>query len=336
MFLTRKSTRREFVRVQVPATLVGMLALAACAPSAVPTSAPAAPTARPTSAPAARRRIETPRGPVDVPTRAERVLVFDRRGTLGYLLDLGIRPIAAMSAPQIYGGKSFHPLLEADVSGIAAISSTEPDLEQVAGLRPDVIVGNTSDAAMQKAYQQLSAIAPTVAIPIDYSAPEDELTILGHVFGLAEKAASLRSAFKADVTSAAAKARNPGTVSIVLPIGDGVRLYGPNNLVGHIVGGLGGSVVPDLSGMPLDPSGSLTTVSWEQMALISGDTVVILANLSRELRADVDKLLAHPLFQGLPAARANKVIEVESQAVFGTAGLRGQRQVLDQLAKAFA
>lgn len=292
----------------------------------------------PTSTPAARttRRVDTPRGPVDVPARPERVVVFDRRGTLGYLLDLGVRPIAAMSAPSIYGGTAFHPLLASDTSGIATINDAAPDLEQVAGLRPDLIVGYASDSAMDKAYQQLSAIAPTVGVPIDFSVPEEELTTLGMVFGLEEKAASLRSTFKADVASAAARARNPGTVSIVLPIGDGVRLYAPNNLVGQIVGGLGGSVVPDLSGMPLAPGGFNTTVSWEQLSLISGDTIVILVNLSRELRADVDKLLSHPLFQGLAAVQANKVLEVESQAVFGTAGLRGQRQILDQLTRAFA
>src|SRR5688572_14600514 len=48
---------------------------------------------------AATRRVDTPLGPVDVPTRPERVVVFDRRGTLGYLTDLGITPVGAMSAP---------------------------------------------------------------------------------------------------------------------------------------------------------------------------------------------------------------------------------------------
>src|SRR5690606_2615702 len=112
----------------------------------------------------------------------------DRRGTLGYLLDLGVQPIAAMSAPQIYGGTQFHPLLDSDVEGIATLDASEPDLEQVASLNPDLIIGFTSDSAMEEAYARLSEIAPTVAVPINFNQPEEELAILGEVFGLQEQA----------------------------------------------------------------------------------------------------------------------------------------------------
>jgi iron complex transport system substrate-binding protein len=283
-----------------------------------------------------KRTVDTPRGLVEVPARPQRVVVFDRRGTLGYLLDLGIKPVAAMTAPQIYGGKLFHPLLDPDISGIATLSSTEPDLEQVAGLRPDLIVGYTADAAMEKGYRQLSGIAPTVAAPIDFNNPEDELTFLGQVFGMEARAAALREGFRGEVATARSRARNPGSVSIVLPVVNGVRIYSPGNLAGQIVQGLGGSVVPDIKGLNPDAAGLLALISDEQVGVIDGETILLLVNLAPELRTDTNRFLTSPLVQGLPATRANRLVEIESQANFGTAGLRGQRQILEQLTRLFA
>jgi iron complex transport system substrate-binding protein len=308
--------------------------LAACGPADSGGGTSASPQAA--GAAAGRRTVDTPRGPVEVPARPQRVVVFDRRGTLGYMLDLGIKPLAAMTAPQIYGGKLFHPLLDPDTSGIATISSTEPDLEQVAGLRPDLIVGYTADAAMEKGYQQLSGIAPTVAAPIDFNNPEDELTFLGQVFGMESRAAALREAFRGEVAAARTRARNPGSVSIVLPVVNGVRIYSSGNLAGQIVQGLGGSVVPDIRGLNPDAAGLLALISDEQVGLIDGETILLLVNLATELRADTNRFLTSPLAQGLPATRANRLVEIESQANFGTAGLRGQRQILEQLTRLFA
>ena len=300
--------------------------LTACGGSPPTATVPATPSTR---------AIETPKGTVNVPTRPSRVVVFDRRGTLAYLLDLGIKPLAAMSAPSIYGGKDFHPLVAADAAGVTAISSTEPDLEQVAGLKPDLIVGFTGDG-LDKVYDKLAAIAPTVAVAIDFNNPEEELCVLGQVFGVADKAGALIQGFKDDVAKTKATIRNPGRVSIVLATADGARVYGANNLVGQIVTGLGGTITPDVQALGPDPSGYFATISTERLAAIDGDTLVMLANLAPELRATHEKLLQQPLFQGLPAVKAGRVIEVETQAVFGTAGLRGQRDILATLAKAFA
>ena len=321
-------------RHQIGAALLLPL-VAACGPADSGVGAPAGGTPG-AGAAAARRTVSTPRGPVEVPDRPQRVVVFDRRGTLGYLLDLGVRPVASMTAPQIYGGKQFHPLLDPDVAGIATLSSTEPDLEQVAGLRPDLIVGYTGDAAMEKGYQQLSGIAPTVTAPIDFNNPEDELTFLGQVLGQETKAAGLREAFRGEVAAARARARNPGSVSIVLPVVNGVRIYSPGNLAGQIVQGLGGSVVPDISGLNPDAAGLLALISDEQVGVINGETILLLVNLAPELRADTNRFLTSPLVQGLPATKAGRLVEIESQANFGTAGLRGQRQILEQLTLLFA
>lgn len=283
---------------------------------------------------ATTRIVDTEKGPIEVPVRPERVVVFDRRGTLAYMLDMGIKPIAAFSAPDIYGGSAFHPLINADVADIAKIDATEPDLEQVAALNPDLIFGNFGD--VDQVWDQLTAIAPTIAYTIDYNNPEDELLMIGKVFGTEDKAKGLIKAFEDEIAAARASLKNPGSVSLVLPTASNIRVYNGDNLAGQIVTGLGGRVTPDIQ--PLGPaaSGQHANVSFEQASVIDGDTIVLFANLGSEWMSSKNALLSMPVFQTLPAVKNNRVIEVESQANFGTAGLRGQRQILEVLKKAFA
>lgn len=283
---------------------------------------------------ATTRVVETDKGPITVPANPQRVVVFDRRGTLAYMLDLGIKPIAAFAAPDIYGGKSFHPLAEAEAGNIAKINATEPDIEQVAGLQPDLIVGNAGD--VNKVWDQLTAIAPTIPYTIDYNNPELELIMLGKVFGMEEKAAKLLADFDADVAKAKTALKSPGSVSLILPTADNVRVYNGANLAGQIVTGLGGTVTPDI--IPLGPAvgGQHANVSYEQVSVINGDMIVIFANTGQEWIDNTKKLMAMPVFQSLASVKANRVIEVDSQSNFGSGGLKGQRAILVALQKAFA
>ncbi|MGD9894632.1 MAG: ABC transporter substrate-binding protein [Dehalococcoidia bacterium] len=285
------------------------------------------------SAPAATTRtVDTPLGPVDVPVRPERVVVFDRRGTLAYLLDLGITPVGAMSAPTIYGSK-FHPLLPG-VENVEAFDWQAPDLEKVAAMQPDLIVGYRND--VEKVYPQLSAIAPTVALALELNNPQKELTELGTVFGLEDKATKLTQEFEAEVAAAKAKVGTPGTVSIILPLLEGVRVYRGDDMAGQIIRALGKTITPDISKLGAEPSVDILLISFEQVSAIDGETLVVLANLSSEYSSIKENLYNMPVFKTLPSVRAGRVVEIESQANFGTAGLRGQRQILDALVKAFA
>jgi iron complex transport system substrate-binding protein len=278
------------------------------------------------------RRVDSPLGPVDVPVRPERVVVFDRRGTLAYLLDLGITPVGAMSAPTIYGSK-FHPLLPG-VENIEPFDWQAPDLEKVASMQPDLIVGYRND--VEKVYPQLCAIAPTVGVVLELNNPQKELTELGKVFGLQEKAAKLTQEFDDEVAAAKTKVGTPGTVSIILPLQDGVRVYRGDDMAGQIIRALGKTITPDISKLNAEPSSDIVAISFEQVSAIDGETLVVLANLSTEYSAIKQNLYNVPVFKTLPSVRADRVVEIESQAVFGTAGLRGQRQILDALVKAFA
>jgi ABC-type Fe3+-hydroxamate transport system substrate-binding protein len=162
------------------------------------------------------------------------------------------------------------------------------------------------------------------------------LTKLGKVFGMEDTAAQLIADFEAEIATTKAALRSPGRVSIILPLTDGSRVYAGTNLVGQIIAKLGGVITLKITRLNPDPSGDLAVVSFERVSEIDGDRIVILANLCADWVQFKNNLLAIPVFQSLLAVRNGRVVEVESQAVFGTAGPRGQRQILDALAKALA
>jgi iron complex transport system substrate-binding protein len=280
----------------------------------------------------ATRRVDTPLGPVDVPTRPQRVVVFDRRGTLAYLIDLGITPVGAMSAPTIYGSK-FHPLLEG-LDKVETLDWQAPDLEKVAVMRPDLIVGYRND--VEKVYPQLTGIAPTVAVDLDLNNPQKELTDLGRTFGMEEKAAQLLKAFEDEVAAAKKKITRSGTASLVLPLQDGIRIYRGDDMAGQLIRALGMTMTPDISKLGAAPDTDIVVVSFEQASAIDGETLIVLANLSAEQETIKQNLYSLPVFNALPSVRNGRIVEIESQAVFGTAGLKGQRQILDALTRAFA
>lgn len=286
--------------------------------------------------PAATRTIEHALGTTEVPVDASRIVVADRRGTLPTLLDLGVEPVAAVDASAIFG-QPFHPAIAADVeaAGVEVLPAADfvVEVEPVAAARPDLIIGASVD--IETVYDQLSGIAPTVALDFDFEDPRENVVPIGAVVGLEGEAAQLLADFEAEVADVGAELDDVGTVSIVgLFAPDDLRIYRDGNLVGQLVEQLGGTVVPTEDELPYDPVDPLiNTVSAEQLPLLSGDRLVAFVNEGDEARRTFETLTADvPTYATLPAVQAGEVLELDPQLVFFTAGVSGLREALDQLA----
>lgn len=334
-------TRTRRARALLGVLAVSLLALAACggdddASEAAPTAeAPAEGEA----ASSGTRAVEHAFGTTDVPTDPERIAVVGRRGTLPILLDLGFEPIAALDASFILG-QPFHPLIteRTDEIGVEpiAMADTGPNLEQVAALRPDLIIGAAID--ISDVADPLAEIAPTVGIEWDFEDPLANVLAVGEAMGRGEEAAELVADFEAEVDAVAAGIEDPGTVSIMgLFAPDDLRVYRSGNFVGQLVERLGGEVVPTEAELPVDPEDPIINdVSLEQLELLRGDRLISFVNVGEELRSAYRAIEAEPVVQGLPAFRTGQVLEVDPQLVFGTAGVTGLRELLGQLEAFFA
>jgi iron complex transport system substrate-binding protein len=96
-------------------------------------------------------------GTTQVPAEPKRVVVLDT-GELDTAITLGVTPVGAVRAPVEDGLLDYLAEKTAGVELVGAIA--EPNLEVIAGLKPDLIL--SSKVREEARYEALSRIAPTV------------------------------------------------------------------------------------------------------------------------------------------------------------------------------
>ena len=306
-----------------------------------PTTTPVATTASaatPASVPAtgdapATRTVEHELGTSEVPVDPQRIVVVDRRGTLAFLIELGFAPVGALDATWLFG-EPFHPLIadQAEAAGVQPIDSTDgPNVEQIALLEPDLIIGNVRD--MAETPDELAQIAPTIGLAWNFADPLANAVTIGEALGRTVQAQALVDQFEDTLAAAAASTADPGTVSIIgLFAADDIRIYREHNLYGVLTERLGGQVVPTEAELPYDPEDNeVNSISLEQIGLASGERVVSFVNLAADADAAYRALATDPLVQALPGFRNGRVLEADPQLAFGAAGVTGITTMLDQL-----
>ncbi|MEB8339822.1 iron-siderophore ABC transporter substrate-binding protein [Streptomyces endophyticus] len=114
--------------------------------------------AKPTAKASGSHTVDTAMGGVKVKNLPERVVVLNTAG-LDSAITLGVRPVGATRAGTDQPFLSYLPA--AKTKGIAEVGEREsPDLKKIAGLKPDLIIGDKAHDGRR--YKQLGAIAPTV------------------------------------------------------------------------------------------------------------------------------------------------------------------------------
>ncbi|MCR8633685.1 ABC transporter substrate-binding protein [Paenibacillus radicis (ex Xue et al. 2023)] len=103
------------------------------------------------------RKIKHAMGETEVPANPQRVIILTNEGT-ETVLALGVKPVGAVDSP--YGSPWFDHIKK-ELDGVKPLGGeSQPNLEVIAALKPDLILGNKM--RQEKVYAQLSAIAPTV------------------------------------------------------------------------------------------------------------------------------------------------------------------------------
>ncbi|OXM82550.1 iron siderophore-binding protein [Paenibacillus rigui] len=96
-------------------------------------------------------------GETKITGNPSKVVILTNEGTEA-LLALGVKPVGAVKS---WTGSPFYEHLKKDLDGVQVVGDeNQPNLEAIAALKPDLIIGNK--LRQEKVYAQLSAIAPTV------------------------------------------------------------------------------------------------------------------------------------------------------------------------------
>ncbi|WP_036720478.1 ABC transporter substrate-binding protein [Paenibacillus harenae] len=103
------------------------------------------------------RKVTHAMGDANITGTPSRVVILTNEGTEA-LLALGVKPVGAVRS---WTGDPWYEHIKADMEGVTVVGDeSQPNLELIASLKPDLIIGNKM--RQEKVFDQLNAIAPTV------------------------------------------------------------------------------------------------------------------------------------------------------------------------------
>ncbi len=150
-------------------------------------------------APTDTRTIEHTAGTTRVPADPQRIVTLQDQNALLPLLELGVTPVASAGLVRDDGSTAFRRTEGFDTAGIEFVGAYgEPDLEAIAAAEPDLIVSDEHSTG--DVYDELSAIAPTVAVQVFERPLSDALEDFAEVVGREDRAAELRAGYEARVS----------------------------------------------------------------------------------------------------------------------------------------
>jgi len=272
--------------------------------------------------PGETRTIEHALGTAEVPARARRAAVLG-----GFPFDCA----AALDVPVVgvstFGGYDYLQDVRGGYEEARTLGSWDrPNVESVALAEPDLIVGEVY--TVEAAYEELSRIAPTVALPQQeppYGWKED-LSFVARATGREGRGRRVVADYERRIGAlrgALGDALEETEVSVVRAYEDGISIY----LEGSYCGG----ILRDV-GLPRPPSqrgeGNSVEISLEELERAAGD-VIFAWSFGSGQEGAVERLRDRPLWRRLGAVRAGRAHAVGGH--WYVAGPIGANLVLDDL-----
>ncbi|WP_331766349.1 iron-siderophore ABC transporter substrate-binding protein [Embleya sp. NBC_00896] len=275
------------------------------------------------------RTITHDKGTTTIQAKPKRVVALDNSL---------VEAVAALDVPLVGGigsyrdQKGFPPYLGAAVKDTKDVGPLAgPNLEQIALLKPDLIISAT--VRHEQLYAQLSKIAPTVFVKTTGPIWKENVKLVGQALGEDDKAQAKLTAYetRAKKIGAAvnAKAGNP-TVSIVRFVDGPTRIYLGKTFGGIILSDMGLARPENQR----DAEKFNIEISEEQIEQADADHIFVTSfSGGAERKA---KFLANPLWQRLKAVQGGHVHEVQDETWMTSVSLQGADMVLDDMARIFA
>lgn len=267
--------------------------------------------------------------PLCVPENPQRVVVLDFSFGLGVGLDVGL-PIVGAPLDRMSDEALRQRAEEAGATSIGFV--TEPSLEAIVALQPDLIVGFAGDPSMASGiYPQISQLAPTLL----YTSTDWQgfYRLMAGFTGREDQVAADLDAYQARLADI--RARMPDRTVSVLRITswdfqvymDGPVTYAPFEVMRQA--GVRRSAYETTD----DPTLSMKRPDWEDLAALDGDVLLYIVGGTNDSDSDGrhEEVLANPLWQMLPAVQSGNVHRVPAATWMEFSGLASANRVLDDL-----
>jgi iron complex transport system substrate-binding protein len=263
-------------------------------------------------------------GETEIPANPQRVLVLD-----GPVLDacfaLGVTPVGATTGVE---GAPFPAYLSEGTEGIVNVGVIgEPDLEAIASLEPDLIIG--IQFRHEGIYDQLAGIAPAVLSPFDSTGWRDGFLFYADALNKAEQAPAIVQAFDDKAAALAVdlgETLDTSTVAVVRILSGQVRSYQAGAFCG---------IVLEAVGLPRPESQQNPDEVWLEQSMEQinelESTVIFVTMWDEATDEDLADLFANPLWGTLTAVQQNRVYLVPDEYWMVAIGYLAADLILDDL-----
>ncbi|GAA2022283.1 iron-siderophore ABC transporter substrate-binding protein [Catenulispora yoronensis] len=276
------------------------------------------------------RSVKHAMGTAEIKARPKRVVVLDS-GELDDVTLLGITPVGAVS-PHLKSEGGFPAYLKDKIGGTVDVGPmTEPNLELITSLKPDLIL--TSKVRHEKIYAQLDAIAPTVMAETTGFPWKANLELYAQALGKETEAKAAMTQYEARAAKLgeAIKAKNGGTmptVSVVRFVAGPTRLYQKSSFSGVVLKdvGLPRPAAEDVDALMLE-------VSAEQIGKADADLVFVTTSDDPSKTKETE-VQGTAVWKDLPAVKAGHVVNVPDETWMSGIGVQAADQMLVDIAKA--
>jgi iron complex transport system substrate-binding protein len=294
---------------RIGALLSATALLAACGSTAADESAAEEPSTR---------TVEHAMGTAEVPVDPQRVVVLDT-GELDDALALGVKPVGAV---RIDVSTDFLSYLGDQTEGIEMVGTiSEPNLEKIAALEPDLILSST--VRHEAIYEQLNAIAPTVLAPDLGDTWKENFRLYADALNKADEAEEMLADFEERAAALGERIGTGKTLSIVRFLPGQIRLYSDKSFSGVILTDMGLKVPEAAVG-----ADTYAELSPEQVTKAEADYLYV-STYGPEEDTDQQTVMGGPLWKTLSAVEAGQVHRLNDDLMSGI-GIQAADQILSQ------
>lgn len=280
--------------------------------------------------------VEHAMGSATLEKTPKKVVILTNEGTEA-LLALGVKPVGAV---QSWLGDPWYDHIKDDMDGVEVVGvEGEVNLEKIAALQPDLIIGNK--LRQEAVYSQLSAIAPTVFSETLRGDWKENFMLYAKALNLEEKGNEVLKDFDAHVEEVKANLGDKVNqeVSVVRFMAGKSRIYYTDSFSGIIFDQIGLKRAEQQAELftPDNKLGNLAIeVGKEVIPKMDGDILFYFTYAPKgdQVALDTAKEWTNdPLWKNLNAVKNGNAYEV-SDAIWNTAGgVIAANLMLDDLEK---
>lgn len=268
-------------------------------------------------------------GATCVPENPQRIVTTQDQNALLPLLELGVKPVGSTGQLLQDGSFRFRRVEGFDTGGIEFVGSYgEPNLESIALLQPDLIIGPPHQIDV---YDSLSAIAPTVLIDVHNRPLDEALMEFASLVNAEEEATALKAAYEArlaEFLAALGDRREQITISVISPGWESGQFY--NEAASQATG----TVMQALGLLrPTPEQGPEVTRDYRSIETLpehDADVMIIISYTGEDQDPLFDEFLNSPILNNLGVARAEQIYVFDGLRMVG-AGWSKMNTFIDEL-----